>query len=214
MASDVERGRRRLQRGWLVLVAVGAGAAATLAIAGAPAESSRRPPRCFTDGATILANDVARIYRRGSRTSFVAYGCYYRSGRAVRLSEFDEQISGFRSPRLAGRFLAANEYLCNKNDCADAVGVVDLRSRRNVRGIRPSTRVATTDLEVTRGGSLAVIQQMGTGTGGRSYEVKALVGSGETVLDSGTDIDPESLALSGSRAYWFKGGQARSAELR
>jgi hypothetical protein len=35
----------------------------------------------------------------------------------------------------------------------------------------------------------------------------------ESVLASGTDIDPQSLAIKGTRIFWMQAGQPRTAEL-
>lgn len=44
-------------------------------------------------------------------------------------------------------------------------------------------------------------------------EVRKLDSGGENVMDTGTDIDPESLAVSGTTLYWTKAGGPRSAVL-
>ena len=45
------------------------------------------------------------------------------------------------------------------------------------------------------------------------YEVHAVDKTGSRILASGTDIDPHSLALAGSRLYWTQGGKPALAVL-
>jgi hypothetical protein len=65
-----------------------------------------------------------------------------------------------------------------------------------------------TDVELKPNGSLAWIQSR-TGT---STVIK-LDASGRQELDSAPDVDPLSLALSGSRLYWMRGELPRTAML-
>jgi hypothetical protein len=53
-----------------------------------------------------------------------------------------------------------------------------------------------------------------TRTNNAVLEVRKLDKDGEKVLDSGADVDPTSLALSGLRVYWLKGGTPMTALLR
>ncbi|MGA7705606.1 MAG: hypothetical protein WB998_12005 [Solirubrobacteraceae bacterium] len=46
------------------------------------------------------------------------------------------------------------------------------------------------------------------------YEVKSVDGSGLRTLAGGTDVDPSSLALAGSRLYWTQADKAFSTALR
>lgn len=45
------------------------------------------------------------------------------------------------------------------------------------------------------------------------FEVRKLDSSGEQLLDSGADIDPDSLAATRSSVYWQRGGSVFTAPL-
>ena len=47
----------------------------------------------------------------------------------------------------------------------------------------------------------------------QTVEVAAVDASGRRLLDSGSDVDPESLALDGSTLSWLKAGVTQSATL-
>ncbi len=57
-------------------------------------------------------------------------------------------------------------------------------------------------------GSVAWIVESGS-----EYQVHAVDKTGSRVLAAGTDVDPRSLALTGSTLYWTQGGKPASAAL-
>lgn len=69
----------------------------------------------------------------------------------------------------------------------------------------------TTTIVVTRAGSVGWIAELGLSNGG--YAVEAATSSGVKLLASGSEIDPQSLAIAGSTMYWTNGGKPFSASL-
>jgi hypothetical protein len=79
-------------------------------------------------------------------------------------------------------------------------------------GIGQSEADNALDLEVTARGTVVWIRAVARPDVQR-FDVVRWDGTEVTVLDSGplNEIQADSLAISGGRAYWFASGQARSA---
>ena len=224
---------RRLAATALAMGALTAGALT----AGAPSPAAAAPTgRCTMSGSdTILANRQARFFvKRNRRTADIYYACRYRTNRRIRLAkatgECNDEAHSVESPRLAGRFVAfvAVSEGCTEGRYAEIV-TVNLASRKR-RSIHPPAskprRVALAtseveDLELKSDGSVAWIA---SGEEDEPDEDRAWVGrevgllrprdSRSRVLDSGSDIEPDSLRLSRARVHWTKGGNPFSASLR
>ena len=192
-----------------------------LGVTAVPADAAARP-RCKLAGSkTIVATKTARVMSREVNEVRRYYGCRYRTNRRRLMAreETDDQGAG-DTPfliQLRGPFVAvATRHF----DAADRFAppeflghpgvahAIDLRSgahrRANaVSGVARSSEV--TDLVLKPNGSLAWI-------GSSPYEVHRWeAGGADTVLESGTDIAPESLAESGTWLYWLRGGAPRFA---
>jgi hypothetical protein len=196
----------------VILPAVMVAAVAVFAIGTADSESAAAT--CTTKRTTIAANSSAEVFTREVDGGYEAYGCDRRSRRISRLGTYDAvNGTGPRSFRLSGRFAAWDRLVCIKLDeCHAQVGVADLRTGRK----RSSTRTVegateATDLEVTKAGHVAWIRRVGDTP---TLEIRTLDSNGETAIDSGSDIDNDSLAVSGNTLYWLRGGAPRSAELK
>ena len=167
---------------------------------------------CTRSGTTVAANSRAEVVRDG-RSDYTAYGCHRRPRRLTRIGRYDIfDATGPRSFRLSGRFVAWDYLACNKTvDCQARVGVADLRTGKK-RGTNLTSfgALAATDREVTPTGAAAWIRAAGAST---TLEVRKFDAAGESLLDSGTDIEPDSLAVSGSTVYWTRAGQPKSAPL-
>jgi hypothetical protein len=101
---------------------------------------------------------------------------------------------------------------CNKTaDCPARIGVADLRTGTK-RGTNLTSHGASpaTDLEVTPTGAAVWIRAVGQSS---TLEVRKFDGAGESLLDAGEDIVPDSLAVSGPTVYWTRADQPRSAGL-
>ena len=66
-----------------------------------------------------------------------------------------------------------------------------------------------TDLVMTRTGAVAWIRRVGAA----GTQVAAVDSNGERALETGTAIEPGSLAVAGRRISWMSGGEARTARL-
>ena len=174
---------------------------------------------------TIVAGRQARVFTfRG-----IAYGCLYRRGVRVPLTNNDNfsesRLTPLR-PRLSGRFVGYAYVWQNAVTGGDGVAVTDLRRGRTRYIELDATEeddpaVSVRDLVVTPGGSLAWTwtAQLGAETAPTTFEVRKIEPSDSTrrlgvLLDSGPEIDLASLQNRGSTVSWLKGGERVSATLR
>jgi hypothetical protein len=193
-------------------------AASTCATAQADARSQRPPCRSYAH--TVIANAQVKVFRRPyerdtARRPSGFYACDRLSRRLRYLGENASDIfdhgGGTQRIRLAGRYVAYEDRPCSKIECDESIVRVNVRSGKRLRFVEPADIGPARDLELTRSGVLVWIR--GGRPSDQRYEVVRWDGSTITVLDSGAlnDVDWESLAISGGRAYWFARGQAMSA---
>jgi hypothetical protein len=185
-------------------------------------------PACSSSGSkTVLATRDARVFtkrgrdRRDRVTRY--YGCHYRTDSRRRLGtvgpagEFSDSVKPIR---LAGPFVGyAIHYQGPAGGTYAVVRVMDLRTGRlrfddqasDAKDFDAQGKV--TDLELKPNGSVAWITRTGFESSS-PREVRRNDSTGKRTLDTGSDIAAYSLALSDSRLYWSKGGNALSATLR
>jgi hypothetical protein len=199
-----------------VAIASAVTVAAVLVTAQAPSAARDGRAHCAPAGArVVLANARVRVYRDGPEV----VACWVRTGRETSLGYRESGGSGgfadvVRQLRLAGRFVAHSLVTC-RDRCSVRVVVTDARTSRTRErsvpaGLDPN---AVRDLELRPNGSVAWIGPSSVGEGA-PLEVRARDASGERTLDSGADVEPHSLALSGATLYWTKAGRPVSAQLR
>jgi hypothetical protein len=204
-----------------VAAALIAGAIAASTCATTQADASPPRPRCASYPNTVVANGQVKVFRIGFRRATVRrpegfYACDVRSRRLRYLGEDDPDAGGVRLIRLAGRYVAFEYHLCFTIYCVHAIVRLNVRSGDQRAFDEPpigqSEADNAPDLEVTARGSVVWIRAVTT-PGAQRFDVVRWDGAKVTVLDSGPldQIDPKSLGISGRRAYWFAGGQARSA---
>lgn len=150
------------------------------------------------------------------------FGCHNRVGKRFRLTyTYRGRRAVMRTPRLAGRFAAYSIpalFVEGEELLPAYVRVVDLRGGRKLRlqgavgSPADGPGSAVTDLELATTGAVAWIASYFR-NGTRVYEVRKSEPE-NGLLDSGTDIEPRSLAVSESTVYWTKAGVPRSAALR
>jgi hypothetical protein len=205
----------------VVALIVGVGLAAL-----GPVETaaSAPTPRCADQrGTTLLASERIRVLaRRGT-----AYACYRGSRRLFVLGDHGRQcstssgcveIGGFR---IAGRYLGYVETFSGRDAGSTTIYLVDMKRYRdrNVWGESPSgTSTQIGDLEVTERGSVAFIAMRGhpqSGLPDRSvHRIQGPPAGDEAeLLDSGPEIDGDSLARSATHLYWTHGAGVRSASI-
>jgi hypothetical protein len=215
------------------LAAVPVAAAAALAAGGAavPADAGNRPACSSPGSATVLASRSARVFtKRGTvRPNYRVrryYACSYRRDRRIRIGIVGEPgvfATSLTPIRLAGRFVAYATFLEGAADGSQAyVDVRDLRTGARTKSVTAGEpdegqfshdfQGPIQDLELRSNGSVAWIEKTFT-TGDPLFRVVKHDAGGRAVLDAGTDVDPRSLALSGSRLYWTRGGTPFAATL-
>jgi hypothetical protein len=188
-------------------------------VASAANTSAATTHACSPSGSKTLAQTASvRVYRLGEVR---VYGCVFSSGVRRRLdrgSEFPVQSS---TVRINGRFVgfARGAPTARGNDLS--VNVVDLKSgdaRYAVRDPGGTDDIAPiSDLEVTSTGAMGWIVRVESEPHVRRNEVLTVDTAGVRIRDAGTDtagIEPNSLAVSGRRLYWVKGGTATAVKLR
>jgi hypothetical protein len=216
-SSQRQQGRMATASFLLVSVAL----SAALVPVGAAAEE-RRGPACKSKAAkTLLSTRHARVFQKGDRI----YACLRRGHRVFRIGT-RQSIGGNnkRNLRLAGRYVAYSSTLN-----AVKVTVRNLRSGRVVHNeaaaqlTRPALS-SLTDVKLKRTGAIAWIVRLTPIDGPLApdpspadsqpdYQVLKADRAGRALLDSGLDIAPGSLRLSGATVSWTKAGASRSAAL-
>jgi hypothetical protein len=191
-------------------------------LAPASGQARKRHRTCYpAHTKTLVASARARVFRtrRVVQDAHVTYGCLLSRKRPFRfyLPDFP---SGFDPIVLAGRYVAYGDY----SDCAasfcdpNSVILQNLRNGHITFADGPGIRIANVSaLVLKRDGSVAWIastfDEFGALQPGRQV-VKVERGAGPVVLDSGTGVVADSLALAGSTLYWTKNGAPFSASLR
>lgn len=186
------------------------------------AARDRRGSACRTKSArTLLATGQARVFQRRDRI----YACLYRGRRVFRIGARQSVGGGnARNLRLAGRFVAYTPTLNGVK-----LTVRDLRSGRVVHNEAAEDLTSPalsflTDVKLRRTGAIAWIVERTPidvplrpyrmpGDTLPDYQVLRADRAGRALLDSGRDIAPGSLRLSGATVSWTKGGATRSAPL-
>lgn len=196
---------------------VAAGALCLLTIApGSARAASNAEKLCRSGYQTIVANKSVRVFQRRARDGnivvYTRYACYLRKPFTVRkLGRWDRFECGVYGFELAGRYVAYDNFRCAGGLFPCGVVIRDMKSgavRRSKLCAQPPGLM--TDLVLRSNGSVAWIRQLG---GGQEYELWKLDSGGEVRVDSGSAIDPDSLALSGGRIYWMRAGEPQSAAL-
>ena len=219
-------------RGSLIALVV-AGAALMLPAAPAPAAS-----KCSGKGAQGLASTAsARVFSLPSGGERKIYACLFSQNkrRFLGWEEECQNQTAAREFRLVGPYVGYVEYSCGLIAGSDIVVVRNIKTNKVVHsgsaatGTEDPGQEATTTvtaLELAATASVVWIGEFdadGNGIGNTpndSRQVRKLETSGDTVetVDSGTDIDPDSLALGRRKGtsnpfYWTKGGTAFKSQL-
>jgi hypothetical protein len=195
------------------------------------APTARAADMCATDGTTIAADSIARVYGRSIPPAFVAfgvYGCLYGHAPLAIASESAPMNPLFKVA-LSGRYVAVAADTFQPFFAQATLRVFDLRAGRTIRqppsatsgpsgiSLRSNSLITIRDV-VLSGKAVAWIVQVRNLRGQVEtpdlYEVLR-VDRRRAVLDSGPRIAPGSLAISsnGRRIYWLDGAAIRSAPL-
>lgn len=211
---------------------------ATMALVAATLPADARTParaKCFPPKAKELVRSKhTRVYLDRSEKPYETVACNYATGRRELLSDAPHEVFVFPPPAidLAGVLVGFAQ-----EDNSDPVGtslsrirVISVRTGReksfpigNDPGGSDLGKVGS--LQVTPRASVAWIVcpygQLSRGDpaphctrpGYRARVWKLERGSTPELLDEGTDIDPRSLGLRGTRLTWLRGGERRAATL-
>jgi hypothetical protein len=192
-----------------------------LAIAAGPAQARGT---CSPHGSkTIAANTKIRVFtlrKSGSDTTRL-YACRLTNRKRYLLASAQEQGgtgTAVSLVRVVGRFVAwdaqpfddSQRYNPSFQGFPSTVNELDTGSGRRISSPATTGSPAAstvTALLVTGNGALAWIGSAG------SVEVHLYANASDTLLDSGTDIDPTSLAAASHHLYWMRAGVPRSAPL-
>jgi len=197
----------------LMLVACGSSSGSTSA--------SSASASCNPQGShTIASGEKARVYSLRK----LVYGCAYATGKAWRLGE--QSACGPGSDGVQAAHVAAALAGYGLRSCGVDSGSAVVIVRRLTDGKQLVERAATersTGAESYQSvGSLALkadrsVAWIGVGQSiighGKTVEVRRFQSGQETLLDSGSAVDPASLRLHGSTLTWKHGKQTRSATL-
>jgi len=204
----------------------------------AAARAKKRPRPCVpTTARRVLANSRAEIFTAPGPFSKAReyYGCATGSRLRVDLGVVnDAQIdfSGSRQVRLVGTIAALETSgSAHASGSSFDILVYDVKRRRLLRRLPTGTPTPTqtknaypetlegvgdtTALVLQPDGAVAWIVHDTAAPDPPTYQViKANAGQPPTVLATGTDIDPTSLALGGTVLYWEQNNSPHSAQLR
>ena len=229
------RGRRRVAINLASALAVVLASGATSALGGGLAPASSAATRCFPSSARIILKDhVAAI----ADTADGLIACDYNVRSPQLVDSPIDTIFAFRGPSLSlnGSYLGFAVDDCDPNavTCVTRVVRIDLTERyAGPTGFpaqpigKPYVKVGS--LRVGRHGGLIWIvcpergdslNLLGKQTpncvrpGDRDTVITLAAGAkSEVILDSGRQIDPSSLRLSGTTAGWSHSGRTRHARL-
>jgi len=185
----------------------------------------------------VVANSQAEVYI--ARPPFSSphargyFGCAFKSRRSrfigdIRLA--GEGVVDTRNPQLVGTVVAVESFVAARQASVSHTIVVTNLARPpgGVRTLPPGTLTATqqkanpglfgvgptTGLVAKNDSAVAWIVNDNAPPDPPTYEVvKADASGSPTVLATGADIAPDSLALSGSTLYWSQGNTPHSGTL-
>lgn len=230
--------------------AIAAAAAAALVAVGVTAQAGTSTrdasARCVVNGAeTLVANEDVRVYTldrpSANDTQRAAiYACLHRTGQrralgvaATKLSDDEDPapVHYIRSVRITpdygdGAAVAWVDTDCTKDPCRQRVIVRSLRTGRTVFRLPAGSgfdRLALSEPTDQAGFALAWLETSPGGDCASGCRVHLVKGSGDRVLDEGTDIDPDRfgelltdapgiVAFGGSNEFvWQRGGVMKVA---
>jgi hypothetical protein len=201
---------------------------ATFASAPPALAKKHKPARCSLSGSkTLLATRDARVFTKTAAKSGTTteYACLYARNKRFALASADSDVGGSGQTasleRLAGSYVAfvlgrfddSERYNPDFKGFPESVVAINLST--GARLVFPAVAAkpdvsSVSDLVLARNGSFAWI---GSGAGATEVHRYRSGDTADSVLDSGTGIQAESLALAGATLYWMRGGTAVSAPL-
>jgi hypothetical protein len=203
----------RVRAGSTIVTALACALGAMLAVVPGGAALAARPAPCGPRSVAVLGDGYGRLVRTGPPSGLTYTLC--RAGkRPLKVSEFDRDAGGGgRSFRMAGRYLAWDFILCDKEHCGGYVDLLDMASGKPTAiygpGLGYNGNISPArGLVVTARGSIAWMRVPATAVGVSVYLRPA--GGVATVVDAGPSVDDSSLGVAADRVYSVSGGQPRS----
>ena len=210
----------------LVLAATAIGTGAVSAPAQLSSAKSVRAPKCSLKGdKTIKANRQARVFKQVNRHNYgKVYGCRRSANRAFALGYIGECQNNeeIRLTEVAGRRALLGIYECSLHSAWWNVVLVNLGTGRREFASAPigslppdeATFDALRRIVAASDGALAWTATRSSGGVTSAVEVRRRMrgsSSASILLDSGTDIDRDSLRKRGRTLSWTKAGVRRTA---
>jgi hypothetical protein len=191
--------------------------AASLCIA-TPAEAAK--PCTFRGARTIVQNTKVRVYKQLSKDHFLMkyYGCVKRTGRTFKLDAIEAETGAASSFRLIGYIVGYRMYYSDETGDSSQGYVaswnVKKRALINRADATTNTNVfyAVDEVLMTRTGALTWIGSYEAGPD-KGIEVHVMDQDGNRVVDSGTDIEKGTLALTGEVVSWTRAGVTKTATI-
>ncbi len=213
------------RRSLLAAAVIGVGAAQRAGAALAPAKSVRAPNCSLKGDKTIKANRDARVFKRVNRRNYgKVYGCRRSANRAYELGFIGECQNNeeIQLAEVAGRRALLGIFECSLYAGWWKVALVNLGTGRREFASSPigspSPNEATFDalrrIVVASDGAAAWTAMRSSGGVTSAVEVRRRMrgsSSASILLDSGTDIDPDSLRKRDRTLSWTKAGVRRTA---
>ena len=216
--------------------------AAGLSLAAAPAQAATRSKPCRPKGSvTVAKSDGVRVYLlpalndAGKEVAGKYFACRYSTNKAYVLAEYSRGSHGgapggpngdlVNIVRISGTWVAAGLRHVQEDLCCSGALIrrIDLATGatqdvcvRVTECSRTKRDNEVTDLDLMPGGQLAWIDRyIDIDTNGKplTYIVGRFDSRGATLLDSGADVDPRSVATSGSIVYWTRSGTPYSSDI-
>jgi hypothetical protein len=176
-------------------------------------QARSKQPDCFRSGRTVTANSSTRIFYRGDAVSHDLYSCWISRRKVRKIGDtFGDSADtyGIDKVSLAGRFVAFRRYSLDRDgDISTTAEVRDVRSGRTVAEDADSHYGrAITDLVTTDRGRAVFIEIDQAAT-----RLVTLDGNRRNVVDEASGVERGSLAVRGSRIFWMRTGEPRTATL-
>jgi hypothetical protein len=181
-------------------------------------------------GHTIVANARAQLYEAENKLSeHEIYGCAYGGRQVYGLGPLPSGSSsgagGVEEEVLTGTIAAYEKFSITSNTPNSSgpsswlVIVRDLRTGRVLHRVPTGTSTSpedvgggfTSGIVVKNDGAVAWIVEIRYHP--VEFEIHVVDRQGSRILASGTNVDPQSLALAGSTLYWTQGGKPSSTTL-
>ena len=163
---------------------------------------------------TVAESPEGRIfvhYRRDQPPGLLTrtFACLFSTNERVPLAR-DTQGLSHSDYRMAGRFAGYKQGACGPTAyCSVDYHITDLRDGSSAT--LPELPEGVTDFVVGANAAVALIRDPPGNI--VPIEVRVVIGSAATAIDSGEGIDPTSLDLEGNTLRWIKDGVPRTAPL-